>query len=385
MKIAFLTWQFPNWHNTFTLNELIEIERAGHQITVFSVEPSPGGVTSGHNWKVHYFDEFANESCRKGIFGAIRFKYDTGPGIGKRFFDRFEERFFSFRNIARVIRDYDVIHAAFGNRPATAAMILSRLSGVPFTFETHAYDLFVDFPFAEEKIRGAERIFTISNYNRNYLIERYKCPPSKIVVKRVTFNQEYCEGFLNKKKVDNLIVSACRFHPIKALDRAIESFGVLYKKSKSLRYIIAGDGELRNELEEKVKKMRLSRAVIFPGRLSNKEVLDHIAQATIFLSLSTISEDGDRDGIPTSLVEAMYLRTPVISTGISGIPELIDDGIHGFLVDPEDVHRVADTMQRLLDDRDLREKLGENGRARIIEEYDVVKNMEKMKKVWQLF
>jgi Glycosyltransferase len=104
----------------------------------------------------------------------------------------------------------------------------------------------------------------------------------------------------------------------------------------------------KGELFKKVKELHLTEKITFLGNMSNEDAMDLVAQSTIVILPSVIIKNGDRDGIPTSLIEAMYLKTPVISSRISGIPELIDDGINGFLTEPGDVRQIAEKNGRAI-------------------------------------
>jgi glycosyltransferase involved in cell wall biosynthesis len=300
--------------------------------------------------------------------------------------DDLRERIHALIPLSRMIRNqnFDIIHAAFGANSATAAMLLSKLTNIPFTFESHALDLFVSFRFAEEKLQRAHKVFTISHYNKRYLINKYKCPESKIIIKRVPFSKEYCDTLTEIQKDQNLIVSVCRLHPIKGLKYAIEAFDIVQKNNNKLRYFIIGDGELKQTLEEKVHKLGLIKKITFTGDVPNHEALTYIKKASIFLLPSVISLDGDRDGIPTSLIESMYLQTPVISSSISGIPELIKDGHNGFLTQPKNVNEIALKLQTLLSNAPLRIQMGKKAKDTIMDEFDLDRNIQKLIDVWTL-
>ncbi len=132
-----------------------------------------------------------------------------------------------------------------------------------------------------------------------------------------------------------------------------------------MRLVIVGDGPLTNELAHKVKELKLEANVTFLGTVDNELALELVAQATIFLLPCVIGVDGDRDGIPTALIEAMYLSTPVVSSSISGIPELIDDGINGYLTQPGDAEALAEKLDRLLDDPALRKRMGHKAHEKV--------------------
>jgi len=355
--------------------------------------------------RVHYFRDFWTTQNSTLVRELLRLANrlskplpDLHNAVGRRLFYRNSRRFnvdsylkyfgwnvYALPPIAdRIKQDkFDILHAGFGNRPATAAMILSDLTRIPFSFETHAYDLFVDFPFAAEKIERASKIFTISNYNRQYLTEQLACPLSKITVIRVPFNKRYCDTIADKIKKNNLVVSACRLHPIKGLEHAIEAFHLLFKEGVSVRFLIIGDGPLNSQLRSRVEELSLSDRITFLGDISNEQTLEYIAEATVFLLPSVIAANGDRDGIPTSLIEAMYLKTPVISSRVSGIPELVDHGVNGFLTAPGKVEEISQRLKDLLSDESLRIQMGERAREKVKREFNISDNSDKLVKAWE--
>jgi glycosyltransferase involved in cell wall biosynthesis len=248
-------------------------------------------------------------------------------------------------------------------------MLLAGISGLPFTFETHAYDLFVDFPFSDQKLKRASRVFTISNYNRSYIVDELGGDPAKVSVMRVPIDLAHCDGLPALDRDPNLVITACRLHPIKGIDVAIDAFAKLEQTYPDLRFEIIGDGPLKPSLERKVRGLGLEHKIHFLGNMGNRAVLERITGAGMFVLPSVIASDGDRDGVPTSLIEAMYLRTPVVGSDVSGIPELIDDGVNGLLARSGDSEELARRMGRLRADESLRACLGEAGRRKVLEEF----------------
>ncbi|MDR4506258.1 MAG: glycosyltransferase [Candidatus Scalindua sp.] len=354
--------------------------------------------------KTYYFDDFLVENSRGftkhlvefaknyrkynpiyTLLGKILFKnsaYDAGV---EKYSTKFGWEIHAFMKIADKIKreNVDIIHGAFGANESTAAMILSDLTGIPFSFETHAKDLFVNFQYPGEKIEKAKKIFTISEYNKNYLINDLKCSASKIVLKRVPFNKSHCDQIPEKQRKDDLILSVCRLNPIKGLKYAIEAFNLVAQKRDDIMFKIIGDGPLKDELFKKVEKLHLTDKISFLGNLSNENAMDLVAQSAIVLLPSVIAENGDRDGIPTSLIEAMYLKTPVISSRISGIPELIDDGINGFLTEPGNVKQIAERIDTLLSDKSLRTEMGERAREKVTNQFNIEENSNKLIDTWK--
>lgn len=407
MNIAYILAKFPSLYTTFILNDMINLVQKGNRVVIFSIHISHDNIihkgSSGLIKNTYYFDELivTNNGCLTRAFIEVARKFRRyNPfyrAIGKllfknkvdninegKYFKNFGWKIYAFSRIANKLkRDHvDIIHGGFGNGEATAAMILSDMTEIPFTFETHAKDLFVNFPYSQEKIEKAKTIFTISNYNKYYLMENLNCPESKIVIKRVPFNKKYCDQVSEKDRTENLIVSVCRLHPIKGLDYAIEAVKEVSKTRRNVKYVIIGDGPLKTRLADKVTQLSMDDRVTFLGEMSNERALDVIARSSIVLLPSVVAPNGDRDGIPTSLIEAMYLKTPVVSSRLSGIPELIDDGVNGFLTEPGNVKQIAEKLEALLSSKTLRTRTGEKAREKVNREFDIADNSQKLLDGW---
>lgn len=377
MKIAFCTWQFPALANTFILNEIVEVLKRGHEAWIYSIDRSDDEV-------VHQDIE------RYGLMKRAVFLSDLGsgeppdPSLAKYGEDWLAEKLTSLAPAAaRMKRDgVQLVHGCFMNNSATVAMVTARLAGLPLTFECHAHDIFVDLRFAAEKVAAAARIFSISEYNKRYLTAELGCDPAKVAIKRVPILVDYCDTIGDRPREEGLVVTVGRLHPIKGLGTAIEAFALVAARDDRARFLIIGDGEERESLEAKVDALSLRGRVEFAGRMTNEESLDLVASAEAFLLPSEIAADGDRDGIPTSLIEAMYLRTPAVSTVVSGIPELIRDGENGLLAEPGDVSQIAEKLERLLKDAALRARLGEAARDTVVSDFGVRENIDVLIDEW---
>ncbi|GAB4157127.1 MAG: glycosyltransferase family 4 protein [Planctomycetota bacterium] len=379
MKIAFSTWKFPALANTFILNEIVEVIRRGHDVRIYSIDRSDDRI-------VH------DDVARYSLLDRTRYLEDYVPPerARSRAMDRYtddwlRERAYALPVIARRLRHerVDLVHGCFCNNSATVAMVVARLARIPFSFECHAHDLFVDLRHGEEKIREAARIFPISDYNRRYLVEDLGCDPAKIRIRRVPIHKEHCDAIPETDREEGLVSFVGRLHPIKGLMDAVEAFSRVAEKIPSAKFRIIGDGELRGALEERVRVLGLQGRVEFAGAMTNREALEIVRRSAVFLLPSVIASDKDRDGIPTSMIEAMYLRTPVVSTRVSGIPELIEDGVEGFLAEPGDVEAIASSVERLLTDPGLRNKMGERARMRIDGEFDRDRNLSILIGEWE--
>lgn len=379
MKVAFCTWKFPALSNTFILNEIVEVLRRGCEVAIYSIDRSDDKV-------VHQDVE------RYGLLDRTWFlqdfmpdRADFTPELDRYAADWLRERTNGLRGIAEHMRrtGVDVVHGCFANNSGTVAMVTARLAGLPFTFECHAYDLFVDLRYGDEKVAEAKRVFSISEYNKQHLVGKLGCPPEKVVIRRVPILKDFCDSIDTGDRTPGLVVSVARLTEIKGFDLAIAAFAEVARNVPSARYVIVGEGDLRPQLEAQARRLGVADRVQFVGTLTNQETLRLVRRASAFVLPSRIGADGDRDGIPTSMIEAMYLRTPTVSTRVSGIPELVDDGDNGFLAEPEDTATIAARLRKLLTDEPLRQRLGEAARGKVIAEFDVDRNIDVLLENWR--
>lgn len=375
MKIAFIAHAFPRLHNTFILNEIIELIKQGHHVKVISIQKTHEKVINKDVVdyklleKTTYFEDYPSE------FNAELDLYRSCLKSGVDW----------IQSIAKQLKEegFDIIHGIFGNRPATAAMLLSRASGIPFSFESHAYDLFVDFQFADEKIRDASIIFTESNYNLEHLVKKDSSAAGKTEIVHLAPNLEMLDELPVMDRVEGLIVSACRLHPIKGLEFGLQAIKLLVEKFPKVRYLVLGDGILGQELVSFSVAQGLQEVVGFYGDTTNEQVAEIVRQASVFLLPCVIAEDGDRDGTPTAITEAMYLETPVVSTNISGIPELVDHDVNGYLVEPKSPKALAEALEKLLLDAELRASFGKAGKEKVKREFNIHKSCQRMIELWE--
>lgn len=379
MKVAIVTWKFPALSNTFILNEIVEVLRSGLEVAIYSIDRSDDAV-------VH--DDVARYALLERTWFLGDFKPANGrqyPDLAKYAADWLGERVHGLPAMAEHMRrtGVDLVHGCFANNCATVAMVTARFAGLPLTFECHAYDLFVDMKYADEKIAQVRRVFSISAYNRDHLVGKLGCDPGKVVIRRVPILQEYCDSVEAVERTPGLVVAVARLVPIKGFDLALAALAIVRRSVPEARLVIVGEGPLRGELVALAQRLGITAHVEFAGTKTNRETLQLVRRAQAFVLPSRIGEDGDRDGIPTSLIEAMYLRTPVVSTRVSGIPELIEDGVDGFLAAPEDAAAIAEALRTLLTDPQLRERFGEAGRAKVRAEFDVGRNIGLLVSHWR--
>jgi glycosyltransferase involved in cell wall biosynthesis len=166
--------------------------------------------------------------------------------------------------------------------------------------------------------------------------------------------------------------------PKKGFDVLIEACQILAERRVGFTCDIAGDGPLRKELESAAEGAGLAGRVSFRGARLQDELVDAYRRASLFVLAPVMTPDGDRDGIPNVLVEAMACGVPVVSTRLSGIPELIEDGVDGLLVAPNDPWALAEAIERLLTDNALAHALGLAGRCKVEASFDMSRNTRRL-------
>ncbi len=251
----------------------------------------------------------------------------------------------------------DILHAHFATAPAAAAWAASRLTGIPYGFSAHAYDLFkepIDREFLTQKCADAAFVRCISDYNRRYLMQTTGVDETKFHVihcgidtRRFAVDGKGPEGHPRKKT----IVTMGNLVEQKGIRHLVEALSDPTLKRNGYRAVIVGDGPLREELT--AQALSLGVEAQFTGVVDNSEIMRFYREADLFVLPSVICPDGHRDGIPVVLMEAMACGVPVISTRLSGIPELVEDGVSGILVPEKDPRSLSGAIGTLLANADM--------------------------------
>lgn len=268
------------------------------------------------------------------------------------------------------------IHAHFIDRAATVALVAGRLLGRPYSVTAHANDIYVDPVMLPEKIVEATFVATCTGYNAAHLARvspeaaaSVTCIHHGLDVNRYVPAIEISTdlpailavGQLREKKGFTYLVAAC---------------AELRERGHEFVCDIVGEGPLRPELEAQIRESQLEDTVSLHGALDHQNVIDHYRTASVFTLPCVTAANGDRDGIPNVILEAMAMELPVVSTRHSGIPEAVDDGISGLLVPQRDVAALADAIERLLGDGGLRRRMGRAGRQIVVSRFDVATNVK---------
>lgn len=396
MRIAFLVDQFPSLSETFILNQITGLLDRGHEVDIYS-------DLQGDTTKVHpdveryklldrtYYTGMPPGRIRRilAIPALIFTNFYDHPLVLGRALNMFKYQFSEYGEQAVLLRlfysaipflnkqSYDIIHCHYGRNGIRGLMLrdIGALQG-PLVTTFHGFDISNYLHKYGEHIyvrlfEGGDLFQPISELWKRRLLE-LGCPEQKIAVHRmgIDFTKFSCRP---PKPGDNDCVQ------ILTIGRLVEKKGVEYAiraiaqlgKSRNIQYQIVGDGPLREYLEDLIIQLDISARVKFVGWKQQSEVLDLLQQVDILLAPSVTSQEGDREGIPVTLMEGMATGLPVVSTLHSGIPELIQDGISGFLVPERDVDALAQKLAYLIDHPEVGLKMGRAGRAYVEKHYNI--------------
>jgi glycosyltransferase involved in cell wall biosynthesis len=286
---------------------------------------------------------------------------------------------------ARLIRRDGIrhLHGTFGTRTTTLACVTAMLSGRDYSFTTHAYDIYRPNPSLVWKTNGARFMRTISQFNKRYIEGAYRgTDPSRIRVVYLGVDTR----LFSPNGANGQPATSVRLIAVGSL---IEQKGhiILIRACKLLREAgheftcgIIGEGDKHELIQKEITRLDMTKHVELLGSLPHDKVRRRLQQSQIFvLPCMDLRGNGEHiDGIPVALMEAMALGLPVVSTAISGIPELIEDGVSGLLVPEKDEERLAQALGRLIRDKELRAGLGRGGRRRIEERFDLAANVQSL-------
>jgi glycosyltransferase involved in cell wall biosynthesis len=269
------------------------------------------------------------------------------------------------------------IHAHWASSPSTCAYVASQLSGVPFSFTTHAWDIFIADNMLVEKLRRAAFSVTSTSYNRRY-IERHfpDAPLDKVRVLNPGIRlrgRPAASGAPAPAAAGMRVACVANLVEKKGHTYLLQAVEILRGRGLPVELTLVGDGPLRGELEREARTRGLGDAVRFAGGVPHQEVLAMLArgEVDVFALPSLVLDDGQREGLPFALMEALSYGVPVVSTDTAGIAELVEDGRTGFLVNQRSAEDLAAALERLALDGELRRRIGETGRAVVEERFNL--------------
>jgi colanic acid/amylovoran biosynthesis glycosyltransferase len=392
-RIGYVLKRYPRYSETFIVNEILAHEAAGLDIQIFSLMPPADSHFQDIIGHVKAPVQYLPYENIKGIdfWQAVEEAENATSGVltklklamGENYRDIYQALV-----LASAVRSTGIehLHAHFSTSATTVARLASLFSEVPYSFTAHAKDIYhqdVNHVSLQRKVHDAAAVITIGEYNLNYLRRMFPSDHSKIV--RI-YNGLDLASFPYRKpeRRNKKIVAVGRLVEKKGFDILIDACALLNRRRSNNQFhcSIIGTGPLESTLCAKIEQLGLNTKVQLTGALPRIEMLRYIQEATVLAAPSIIGHDGDRDGLPTTLLEAMALGTPCISTDVTGIPEVLHDGNTGLMVSQRDSVALANALEQLLQDPELATSLAEKARALIESKFDIHKNTAALREIF---
>jgi glycosyltransferase involved in cell wall biosynthesis len=394
---------FPQLSETFIANEILELQRQGVRLRIFSYRRPRAAVlhecVQNIREPVEYLPDPIHRNLGK-LLGATpavyrldrarylrTVRYVLGYTARERNPDTWR-RLLQAVYLARQVREEGLqhLHAHFAGGATRVTMLTSMLTGIPFSFSAHARDVYTTTPYVlRERMNAADFVVTCTAANQKYLREVLGEESREKVL--LGYHGIDLAKFQPKPEPATretpLILSVGRLVRKKGFTDLLTACDILRRNGVSFRCLIVGEGPERERLERKIAELSLADHVSLPGSGSQEEVLAWYHRATVFALPCRVLEDGDRDGIPNVLLEAMAVQLPIVSTAISGIPELIEAEHNGLLLPERDPRALAGALDRLIHDADLRARLGSRARETVAKHFDQSANARKLSEMFR--
>ena len=383
-KLAYVVKRYPRFSETFIVNEILALEAMGVELEIFALQPCCDthfqNAISQVRAPVRYLPSAAIKA--EHLWDALRDagqKFDVRRALSEPAGAGPTELYQGLLLASEVrSRGFVHMHAHFATSATTVSRIASLLTGVPYSFTAHAKDIYhekVQHNDLQSKLSDAKMAITVSEYNVDYLRRNYECERLKLIFNGLALDRfpfTVCEA------ARPLVLFVGRLVPKKGLEVLIDACALLKERGLAFECEIVGGGELGPDLEMRASGAGVDDRIRFRGPLPQTEVARLLREARVFAAPCVLTDDGDRDGLPTVLLEAMAVGAPCVSTDVTGIPEVVRHGETGLLVSQRDPRGLADAMQALLHDSELRRRLAIGARRLIEKHFDVMTNVRQL-------
>jgi colanic acid/amylovoran biosynthesis glycosyltransferase len=388
--VAVLMSRFPSVTETFILREMIEMERQGQPVRVVPMvrETPPVLHEAVKPWisRALYTPWISPKlvaACARALirqprtFVSLIGKLVAGtiarPGTLVRTLSVLPKSVYIAEQLER--EGVRHMHAHYATYPSTMALIIATLTGITFSFTVHAHDIQVDRSLLGWKLRECRFVRSISDYNKRFLEKLYpREAAGKIHVVHVGIEPHIYAPASEHPPAAGVpkVLCVAAHKPYKGLPYLIEACRILKAEGVKFHCDAVGHGPMFDELQRMIAGKNVGDVFNLAGPRPQDDVTRMMAEATLCVLPSIVAADGQMEGIPVALMEALASGRPVVSTNISGIPELVEHEVSGLLVNPEDPVALAQAMRELLENAPRARSMGLNGREKVRREFDIV-------------
>lgn len=401
VHVGYVLKKYPRLSETFILNELLGLEGLGTRVSIASLRLPDDGRFHADVARLqaaaHYLPEYKSIHAYTAMRSLAGFA-EPGPSLERALdlLDRMPES----RRMALLVQgialaDYarsagiEHLHAHFMTIASHAAFLASCFTGIPFSVTAHAKDIFrhtVDAETFREVADAAHRIVTVTDFNRRFIADRFLDGDTSKVIR--IYNGLPVEElrtlagdgveYVEDREAPPRILAVGRLVAKKGFPVLLDACRRLADRDVRFTCRVIGEGEEAMSLERRIDELKLRGIVDLAGPQPRERVLEAMGRAAVLAAPCVPSPDGNQDALPTVLLEAMAVGLPVVSTSISGIPEIVDSGVDGLLVEPESASRLADALELLLKDVNQRAEFARAGRRKVEDRFDRRKTLPQL-------
>jgi glycosyltransferase involved in cell wall biosynthesis len=404
LRVGFVVKRYPRYSETFIVREIIAHEEAGLPIEIFALRPPNdrhfqdliARVRAPVNYLCLPAEGILAESLATAVLTVSYFWRALAeaslvlPGLYSALEAARDEEARQVYQAVLLARDTRLkginhLHAPFASDATTVARLAARFAGITYSFTARAKDIFHETVNPENlrrKLQEAAAVVTVSDYHLQYLRATYG--PAAARVHRI-YNGLDLRDFVFRPPIDRppVILAIGRLVPKKGFESLLEACALLAPRHRDMRCRVVGTGPLLGELRAQSKRLDIEDRIEFVGPRPQNEVVREIYQAAVLAAPCVVSPDGDRDGLPNVIQEALALGTPVVSTDVTGIPEVVRHDVTGLQVPQNDPAALAAALERLLTNPDSRVRLATTARQLIEREFDIQRNTEQRRAIFR--
>ncbi len=388
-RVGYVLKMYPRFSETFIVNEILALEAAGERLDIFSLRLPVDGrfheqladVRAPVTYLPHQLKPAELwEVLQRGLHALPRLSVDLPDVLALGVNDAA-----CAVQLAMLVRDLGIthLHAHFASVATDVARVAARLAGVGYSFTAHAKDIYhesVEPARMRRKLADASAVVTVSDYNRRHLQQTYGHAADHVV--RI-YNGINLEQFSFDPPRDRppVVAAVGRLVEKKGFTHLVDAVAEMVRADRDVRLDIVGAGDQQPALRAQVAALGLADEVRFLGALPQAQVREVVRSAAALAAPCVVGADGNRDGLPTVLLEAMALGTPCVATPVTGVPEAVRHGETGVIVPEADGHALAGALSTLLDDAALRRRLAANARALVEWEFDIRRNSARLREI----
>ncbi|NJK69533.1 MAG: colanic acid biosynthesis glycosyltransferase WcaL [Microcoleus sp. CSU_2_2] len=398
--VGYLLKTYPKLSETFILNEILELERQGVSLHLFSLRKPTDEKNHPDVDKVKasvtYIPTLLPNFNFEDLISLLKSHWQLLSQSPGKYWQALQfhlqrpekkrwNEFLQAGYLAATMQKLGLSHlqAHFANVPTATTEIAKIFGDFSYNIFAHAKDIYLtEAEILDRRIRSAEFVLTCTGFNHRHLQSVSQSNTPIYLSYHGIDLTRFTSAFAKQETEFPLMLSVGRYCEKKGFPYLIEACRQLKQQGHKFQCDLVGYGPLQAELEQLIADLDVADVVSLAGKMTQDELVKVYERASIFVLPCQVMENGDRDGIPNVLLEAMAMEIPVVSTDISGIGELVESGENGFLVPEKNPPALAEALEKLLTQPELRAQFGKAGRQRVLQQFSLERNVIEIRKLF---